>query len=139
VVCDCGLAGNRLRSAQELTPQQAREASLRVRCGHCHEDNDLALKKVPPDLRGLFDRKLLPSGIPRPTRPLPATCSRARMMPVRRALYAGADETRCLRNLHTGLRLGRPEARYTSGLNRLRKRLGRGSSTIGFSGAKARR
>jgi mono/diheme cytochrome c family protein len=34
-----------------------------VRCAHCHEDNDLALKKVPPDLHGVFSRPTLPSGI----------------------------------------------------------------------------
>jgi len=35
-----------------------------VRCAHCHEDNDLSLKKVPPNLRGVFERKTLPSGAP---------------------------------------------------------------------------
>jgi mono/diheme cytochrome c family protein len=47
-----------------LTPQEAEGKHLYdVRCAHCHADNDLALKKVPPDLHGLFDRKTLPSGI----------------------------------------------------------------------------
>jgi mono/diheme cytochrome c family protein len=33
-----------------LTAQQAEGKHLyAVRCAHCHEDNDLALKKVPPD------------------------------------------------------------------------------------------
>src|SRR5580704_17474524 len=53
------------RSAPALTPQQAEGKHLyQVRCAHCHEENDLALKKVPPDLHGVFDRKTLPSGIP---------------------------------------------------------------------------
>jgi mono/diheme cytochrome c family protein len=33
-------------------------------CAHCHEQNDLALKKVPPNLHGLFTRKTLPDGAP---------------------------------------------------------------------------
>jgi|SRR5579863_9846278 mono/diheme cytochrome c family protein len=53
------------RSVPDLTPQEAEGKHLyQVRCAHCHEDNDLALKKVPPDLHGLFDHKTLPSGIP---------------------------------------------------------------------------
>jgi mono/diheme cytochrome c family protein len=52
------------RAAPELTTQQAEGKHLyEVRCAHCHEDNDLALKKAPPDLHGVFDRKTLPSGI----------------------------------------------------------------------------
>ena len=52
-------------AAPSLTPQQAEGKHLyQVRCAHCHEDNDLALKKVPPDLHGVFDRKTLPSGVP---------------------------------------------------------------------------
>jgi len=35
-----------------------------VRCAHCHEDNDLALKKAPPDLHGVFKHDKLPSGLP---------------------------------------------------------------------------
>ena len=47
----------------QLTPQQAEGKHLyEVRCAHCHRDNDLALKKVPPDLRRVFDRATLPSG-----------------------------------------------------------------------------
>ena len=34
------------------------------RCAHCHRDNDLALKKAPPDLHRLFDHAKLPSGAP---------------------------------------------------------------------------
>jgi mono/diheme cytochrome c family protein len=58
-----GLAG--CHSAPPLTPQQAEGKHLyEVRCAHCHRDNDLALKKVPPDLHRLFDHDKLPSGIP---------------------------------------------------------------------------
>lgn len=48
-----------------LTPQQAAGKHLYdVRCAHCHEDNDLNLKKVPPNLHGLFTQTTLPSGAP---------------------------------------------------------------------------
>jgi mono/diheme cytochrome c family protein len=50
---------------QKLTPEQAEGKSVYdVGCAHCHERNDLRLKKVPPDLHGLFDRKSLPDGAP---------------------------------------------------------------------------
>jgi mono/diheme cytochrome c family protein len=52
-------------STPALTPQEAEGKHLyEVRCAHCHEENDLALKKVPPDLHGIFERKTLPSGAP---------------------------------------------------------------------------
>ena len=45
------------------TPQEAEGKHLyEVRCAHCHEDNDLALKKVPPNLRGLFEQGGLHNG-----------------------------------------------------------------------------
>jgi mono/diheme cytochrome c family protein len=53
------------RSAPKLTPQQAEGKHVYdVGCAHCHEENDLRLKKVPPDLHGLFDRSTLPDGGP---------------------------------------------------------------------------
>ncbi len=53
------------RYEPKLTPQQAEGKHLyAARCAHCHEDNDLALKKVPPDLHGIFKRSALPSGAP---------------------------------------------------------------------------
>ena len=51
--------------ARQLTPQEAEGKHLySVRCAHCHEENDLQLKKVPPDLHGIFTRTTLPSGAP---------------------------------------------------------------------------
>ena len=48
-----------------LTPQQAEGQHLyAVRCAHCHEDNDLALKPPPPEIHGVLQRAKLPSGIP---------------------------------------------------------------------------
>ena len=51
------------RQSNPLTPaQQAGEHLYKVRCAHCHEENDLVLKPPPPPLSGLFDRTFLPSG-----------------------------------------------------------------------------
>ena len=48
-----------------LTPQQAEGKHLYdVGCAHCHEQNDLHLKKVPPNLHDLFGRSTLPEGEP---------------------------------------------------------------------------
>ncbi|HWE86721.1 MAG TPA: cytochrome c [Terracidiphilus sp.] len=53
------------RSQPTLTPQQAEGKRVyEVGCAHCHENNDLALKKIPPNLHGLFQRKTLPDGAP---------------------------------------------------------------------------
>ena len=53
------------RPVQTLTPQQAEGKHLfDVGCAHCHEQNDLRLKKVPPNLHGLFSRSTLPDGEP---------------------------------------------------------------------------
>ena len=48
-----------------LTPQQAEGKRLfDTGCAHCHEENDLHLKKVPPNLHGLFNHTALPDGAP---------------------------------------------------------------------------
>jgi mono/diheme cytochrome c family protein len=55
------VAGCRLTPS--LTPQQAEGKHLYdSRCAHCHEDNDLGLKKVPPNLHRVFSSSTLPSG-----------------------------------------------------------------------------
>lgn len=51
------------RSTPPLTAQEAEGKRLYSgRCAHCHEENDLQLKKIPPDLHGLFSHPALPSG-----------------------------------------------------------------------------
>ena len=63
IAAAAALAG--CRAAPQLTAQQAEGKHLYdVGCAHCHEENDLRLKKVPPNLRGLFDGKTLPDGGP---------------------------------------------------------------------------
>ena len=52
-------------SRPSLTPQQLEGKRVyEAGCAHCHENNDLALKKVPPNLHGLFRQKALPDGEP---------------------------------------------------------------------------
>jgi mono/diheme cytochrome c family protein len=58
-----GAAG--CRPAPTLTPQQAEGKHLyNIGCAHCHEENDLHLKKIPPSLHGLFSKNALPDGLP---------------------------------------------------------------------------
>ena len=53
------------RAAPKLTSQQAAGKHLYdVGCAHCHEENDLHLKKIPPNLHGLFNWSTLPDGEP---------------------------------------------------------------------------
>jgi mono/diheme cytochrome c family protein len=94
------------QSKQPLTPQQAEGAHLyEVRCAHCHRDNDLALKKVPPDLHGIFDKSTLPSGSA-------ATDAQVRyvvlagkgMMPSFNGRFNEEQMSALLAYLHTGLR-----------------------------------
>jgi mono/diheme cytochrome c family protein len=60
-----GLALSGCRTRTALTPQQAEGKRVyEVGCAHCHEENDLRLKKVPPDLHGLFNKAKLPDGEP---------------------------------------------------------------------------
>jgi mono/diheme cytochrome c family protein len=76
-----------------------------VRCAHCHEDNDLALKKVPPDLHEIFERPKLPSGVP-------ATDAEVRrvvlmgkgMMPAFTGRFNETQMSALLAYLHTDLR-----------------------------------
>jgi mono/diheme cytochrome c family protein len=99
-----GLGG--CHSAQELTPEQAEGKHLyQVRCAHCHEDNDLALKKVPPDLHGLFGHKTLPSGIATSDQAVANNVLQGRgMMPGFAGRFDQEQMAALLDYLHTGLR-----------------------------------
>jgi mono/diheme cytochrome c family protein len=93
-------------SAPDLTPQQAEGQHLyAVRCAHCHEDNDLALKKVPPDLHGLFNHKTLPSGIPLTDDAVRLNVLKGRgMMPGFAGRFNDEQMAALLAYLHTGMR-----------------------------------
>ena len=92
--------------APQLTPQQAEGKHLyEGRCAHCHRENDLDLKKVPPNLHGVFSRTALPSGAP-------ATDEQVRhvvlagkgMMPAFTGRFDDAQMSALLAYLHTDLR-----------------------------------
>jgi mono/diheme cytochrome c family protein len=57
------LALSGCHSQPTLTPEQAAGQHLyAVRCAHCHEENDLALKPPPPNLHHIGERGILPNG-----------------------------------------------------------------------------
>ena len=99
-----GLAG--CHSAPALTPQEAAGKHLyQVRCAHCHEDNDLALKKVPPDLHGVFARKTLPSGAPATDAAVRQNVLAGKgMMPGFSGRFTEEQMASLIAYLHTGLR-----------------------------------
>jgi mono/diheme cytochrome c family protein len=94
------------RPVPQLTPQEEAGKHLyQVRCAHCHEDNDLALKKVPPDLHGLFNKKTLPSGIPATDEAVKENVLKGRgMMPGFAGRFDQEQMAALLAYLHTGLR-----------------------------------
>lgn len=94
------------RSKAELTPQQAEGKHLYDgRCAHCHEDNDLGLKKVPPNLHGLFDRPTLPSGLPATNQIIAREVLSGRgMMPAFEGRFTDEQMAALLAYLHTGMR-----------------------------------
>jgi mono/diheme cytochrome c family protein len=106
MVAVMGLEMTACHAAQKLTPQQAEGKHLyEVRCAHCHEDNDLALKKAPPDLHGVFERKNLPSGIPATDAAVRQNVLVGRgMMPGFNSRFTEEQMAALLAYLHTGLR-----------------------------------
>jgi mono/diheme cytochrome c family protein len=99
-----GAAG--CRSAPSLTPQQAEGKHLyQVRCAHCHEENDLALKKVPPDLHHVFDRTTLPSGAPATDAAVRLNVLNGKgLMPGFAGRFTDDQMAALIAYLHTGLR-----------------------------------
>jgi mono/diheme cytochrome c family protein len=94
------------RATPKLTPQQAEGKHLYdVRCAHCHEENDLALKKVPPNLRGLFDQSTLPSGAPATDANVKSVVLAGKgMMPSFAGRFTDEQMGALLAYLHTGMR-----------------------------------
>jgi mono/diheme cytochrome c family protein len=93
-------------STPSLTPQQAEGKHLYdVRCAHCHEFNDLALKKVPPNLHGVFDTQKLPSGAPATDANVErAVLSGRGMMPSFAGRFSNEQMAALLAYLHAGIR-----------------------------------
>lgn len=75
------------------------------RCAHCHEENDLALKKVPPDLHSVFKRSTLPSGSPTSDAEVQRVVLAGKgMMPAFTGRFSEQQMAALLAYLHTGLR-----------------------------------
>jgi mono/diheme cytochrome c family protein len=98
------LAGCHSKTA--LTPQEAEGKHLyQVRCAHCHEENDLALKKVPPNLHGIFSHASLPSGRPATDADIQqAVLAGKGMMPSFAGRFTDDQMAGLLAYLRTGLR-----------------------------------
>jgi mono/diheme cytochrome c family protein len=94
------------RSAPTLTPEQAEGKKVYdVGCAHCHEENDLHLKKVPPNLHGLFSRTTLPSGAPATDVEVEHLLMTGKgMMPSFAYQLTNEQISELLAYLHTGLR-----------------------------------
>ena len=99
-----GLAG--CHRVPPMTPQEADGKHLySVRCAHCHEDNDLALKKVPPDLHDVFTRTTIPSGAPATDREVRrVVLSGKGMMPSFAGRFTDEQMAALIAYVHTGLR-----------------------------------
>jgi mono/diheme cytochrome c family protein len=99
------------RSAPRLTPQQAEGRHLYdVRCAHCHEDNDLGLKKAPPNLHGIFERSTLPSGAVATDSEVERVVNSGKgMMPAFKGRFNDEQMAALLAYLHTGMRDAKTE------------------------------
>ena len=75
-----------------------------VRCAHCHQDNDLNLKKIPPDLHGVFMRSSLPSGTPATDAEMVRVVLAGKgMMPSFAGRFTDEQMAALIAYLHTGL------------------------------------
>jgi mono/diheme cytochrome c family protein len=98
--------GSGCRSTPSLSPQQAAGKHLyQVRCAHCHEENDLALKKAPPDLHHVFDHATLPSGAPATEAAVRLNVLNGKgLMPGFAGRFTDEQMAALIAYLHTGLR-----------------------------------
>jgi len=101
-----GLGFSGCHSTPALTAQQVEGKHLyQVRCAHCHEDNDLGLKKIPPNLHGVLAVSTLPSGAPATDLEVKrAILAGKGMMPSFVGRFTEEQMEALLAYLHTGLR-----------------------------------
>ena len=101
-----GLAVSGCRARSSLTPQETEGKHLyQIRCAHCHEDNDQALKRIPPDLHFIFRRETLLSGAPATDAEVrQIVLAGKRMMPAFAGRFTDEQIAALLAYLHTGLR-----------------------------------
>ncbi len=105
------MAASAIGCGPRLTPQQAEGKHLYdTRCAHCHEDNDLGLKKVPPKLHGVFDHEKLPSGVPATDAEVEKVVLAGKgMMPSFAGRFTKEQLDGLLSYMHTGMRDARTE------------------------------
>ncbi|MDR3737023.1 MAG: cytochrome c [Acidobacteriaceae bacterium] len=94
------------RTAPSLTAQESEGKQLYLsRCAHCHEENDLQLKRVPPDLHSLFAGATMPSGTPVSDAAVRAVVLHGKgMMPIFDGRFTDEQMAALLAYLRTGLR-----------------------------------
>jgi mono/diheme cytochrome c family protein len=90
----------------QLTPEQMAGKQLyESRCAHCHEYNDLQLKKVPPNLHHIFETGKLPSGAPATDLQIERTVLSGKgLMPSFAGRFTQEQMTALLAYLHTGMK-----------------------------------
>lgn len=105
-VISIGLTLAACRARPALTAQEERGKRVYdVGCAHCHEENDLRLKKVPPDLHGLFNREKLPDGKPATDAEVEQVLMKGRgMMPSFAYQMSGEQMEAVIAYLHAGIR-----------------------------------
>jgi mono/diheme cytochrome c family protein len=87
------------------TQELAGKHLYQVRCAHCHEDNDLGLKKMPPNLHVTFAQSTLPSGAPASDAAVQRVVLAGKgMMPSFAGRFTDEQMADLLAYLHTGLR-----------------------------------
>jgi len=93
-------------SVPPLTPQQAEGKHLYdIRCAHCHEDNDLNLKQIPPNLHAVFMQAKLPSGAAATDTDVARVVLKGRgLMPAFAGRFTDEQMAALLAYLHAGLR-----------------------------------
>jgi mono/diheme cytochrome c family protein len=98
------LAGCRI-TAPLTVPEAEGKHLYEGRCAHCHEDNDLALKKIPPNLHAIFQTATLPSGAPATDDAVRRVVLTGKgMMPAFNGRFDDEQMAALLAYLHTGLR-----------------------------------
>ena len=99
-----GLMG--CRPAPKLTRLQVEGKQVyNTGCAHCHEINDLHLKKAPPNLHGLFNKSTLPDGEPATDANVERVLMTGKgMMPSFAYQLTKEQVTAVLAYLHTGMR-----------------------------------
>jgi mono/diheme cytochrome c family protein len=104
VLTALGLVGCHFKPSL-TTQERAGKHLYDVRCAHCHEDNDLALKKMPPNLHAVFAQPTLPSGAPASDAEVQRVVLAGKgMMPSFAGRFTGEQMAALLAYLHTGLR-----------------------------------